>query len=241
LKALKLNIDRFKPCPKLFEITRGFSANYKNLEKNFLNLALTHPYLDVSRPVQSFESCFFLASVVWNMLSYLRISSSVRVNPVSGGYFDWGFSCTVDDQVLGCWGSFNPSLLAFLDLKRPVLGATFDLDLLVEFSSSYSKIKDPVIYPPAYRDLTVSTTLLGHELLVSITSLQIPFLTDVQIVDYLPNPELPKFTLRFKFQSNQKTLDKSLIDELIRNLVTDLEKIAEGKVQVLYKELLFTQ
>jgi len=241
LKALKLNIDRFKPCPKLFEITRGFSANYKNLEKNFLNLAFTHPYLDVSRPVQSFESCFFLASVVWNMLSYLRISSSVRVNPVSGGYFDWGFSCTVDDQVLGFWGSFNPSLLVFLDLKSPVLGATFDLDLLVEFSSSYSKIKDAVIYPPAYRDLTVSTTLLGHELLVAITNLQIPFLTDVQIVDYLPNSELPKFTLRFKFQSNQKTLDKSLIDALIRNLVTDLENIAAGKVQVLYKELLFAQ
>ena len=241
LKALKLNIDRFKPCPKLFEITRGFSAKYRDLEKNFVNFAFTHPYLDISRPVQSFESCFFLASVVWNMLSHLRISSSVRVNPISGGYFDWGFSCSIDDQVLGYWGSFNPSLLAFLDLKRPVLGATFDLDLLVQFSSFDSKIKDTAIYPPAYRDLTISTTFLGQELLLAITNLQIPFLTDVQIVDYLPNPDLPKFTLRFKFQSNQKTLDKALIDNLIRNIVSDLEKLAPGKVQVLYKELLFAQ
>lgn len=136
---------------------------------------------------------------------------------------------TIDDKKVGWLGLVSNDVTETLKLKgsRYVVAAEVNLDQLIDNPAQINLYQKPSIYPASTRDL--SLTLPRAEPADSvIKNLKkgVDYLKDVLVVDEYYQPTWRSLTLRFVFQSNNRTLTEKDIDSSLKQLKHNISSYA---------------
>lgn len=135
--------------------------------------------------------------------------------------------------VVGFFGQMHPKLASLLDLSEPLLYAELDLFLLSEvLSADGAAVREPSDYPKIVRDLTlrVSSKVFASEVLKIISKSELSDLQQFLIVDDFKRQEedFRRVSYRLTFQSNQRTLTSTEVEESMKHLMQRLDGAGFG-------------
>ncbi len=141
-----------------------------------------------------------------------------------------GFAFSVDvvqgSRVIGMLGEISHEVLKFLEIKTPVF--VMELDAAVLVPSLY-RFREFSRYPAVFRDIAVLVPkgILFGEIKKIIEDADVPYLTQVVLVDVFENEKILgnkiSFTISLKFESHESTLKSEIVDDAVR-VVVDLLK-----------------
>ncbi|MDO8471703.1 MAG: phenylalanine--tRNA ligase subunit beta [bacterium] len=134
-----------------------------------------------------------------------------------------------NNKRVGWLGLVSNTVTQALKLKgnRYVVAAELNLDGLINSPSLIQLYQKPSIYPASSRDLSLSLPMAEPANLV-ITHLKkgVDYLKDVLVIDEYYQPTWRSLTLRFVFQSDNRTLTESNIDGSLKQLKHNISSYA---------------
>ena len=185
---------------------------------------------------EELSQIFYLTKgVVTNLLGTLNVRPSFK--PGKDPYLHPGIQAYIYEgtKLLGSIGAVHPTILERAELKAPTVVVTLYAAALMKERKAKSFI-EPNDLPSIRRDLTLNipNNYFASEVISNIFKQSILDLHDVCLVDDFKksNEDFRRVTYRFTFQSKEKTLEHSYVDEqmkiITQYLNTDLNiKIAE--------------
>jgi phenylalanyl-tRNA synthetase beta chain len=238
---LATNFRRGIQSAKIFEFGKIFtkadqSDNAPNEIETVTLAAAGRWYEGEWQKGQDLSEIFYLTKgVVNNLLATLNIKPTYEAG--KDPYLHPGIQALIYDgrRLLGSIGAVHPMILERVELKAPTVVVTLNAAALMKERKSNSFI-EPNDLPSIRRDLTLSipNNYFASEVINSVIKKSISNLQDICLVDDFkkPNEDFRRVTFRFTFQSKEKTLEHSFVDEqmkiITQYLNTDLNiKIAE--------------
>jgi phenylalanyl-tRNA synthetase beta chain len=140
----------------------------------------------------------------------------------------------VGKDIVGIIGEIDVAVRGKLDLPSGM--SVFELDM--DYLSCYIKDTPDYIlvskYPTIVRDYSFVTakTVLYKEIYDSIRSVKSDLIRDIDCLDIYSKKESDekKTTFRITYQSNSKTLESEDIDEVEKNIISNLKKKVHGRL-----------
>jgi phenylalanyl-tRNA synthetase beta chain len=206
IKSIRHNLNRGKENLTFFEIADKYKKkdNNKVDENTFLSLG-------ASGDSQKF---FLLKGAVLEILDYLNIN--YLINQTKRMCARNALEIKVKDKTIGFIEKLDEALKKKFSLKEDLFLAELDLKLLEKFKQDI-KFESFSKFPVVWRDISLAIDKnTKFENIQKIIEEGSQHLSELKIVDTYQGKNLPKdyfgFTLRFFYQSREKTLNSDQVD-----------------------------
>ncbi|MEK8090302.1 phenylalanine--tRNA ligase subunit beta [Thermithiobacillus plumbiphilus] len=140
-------------------------------------------------------------------------------------------SVHVNGHTLGLMGTLHPALARQMDLPGAPVLFEFDLDMLLQLGSDRPVYQGWSKFPSLRRDLALllPRDVLASDIMAAILAADPVLIRDVQVFDRYEGPGVPagQQSLAFSLllQSNEKTLDDEMVNEVIKRVLTAVGRI----------------
>lgn len=206
-----------------FEIGRvHFREGDRFEEKMSLGITLSgknkpHHFSDKPR-VWEFSD---LKGIIENLFIALKAPSPVWKNATFKGFHPYRqASLFIQDIRIGVIGEVHPSTLEEMDIDQPVLFSEIDLNALLPHLKQHHMQKALPLYPYSERDITIPLAKEQpmEKVFSILDSLRCEELVMTSLLDIYEDTSTrdnkKNVTLRFRYQSQTKTLESETIDEM---------------------------
>lgn len=241
--AICHNLNHFIECPRVYEVTRTYSKH--SGERELLSGGFSFPYVELaSVRNQAGLNLDFLVNTVSGIFKWLDLHD-VDLKNFTDSFFEFGSTVRINGSTVARYGVVRAEIVAELDGKRPVAYFEVYLDELSKFIDQQNKSKVDNVpklahsdYPPSYRDLTVELfKIVDLAAIFADLKQKNEFIADIKVIDrYVPQlsqkgsqtedpktyPGLCRLTIRFWFQSHERSLSNEEIDSIFDKIVTNL-------------------
>jgi phenylalanyl-tRNA synthetase beta chain len=233
LRSAKRNFNFGQRHVNLFEIGRVYylEDGSKPCERNVLGILSTGGLSDQNWTNPGSEYTFFhLKGLVEALLRKLRICS-YEIVPADG--INWLHDSDaalfkVGQVPLGILGSLALPLEDKYKLRQPVFLAEIDLTKLAQNAFSTITYEPLPKLPSAERDLSfvLNKDVAFQTLKAGILQLQIPELTEIQLIDVYEGDKIPdgkvSLTVRLTFLDQEKTLTIDRVQDFVNRVLSFL-------------------
>lgn len=144
---------------------------------------------------------------------------------------------SIQDELLGSVGEVHPVVANAFDLNRKVFIFEFNAGLLVKHAMLVDQYKALPKYPSTTRDLAIvlSEDVTAGDVNAAIKQSAGALLTEVRLFDVYTGEQVPagqkSLAFSLTFQSQERTLTDTEIDEHYQNIVSCLEKTVQAKLR----------
>jgi len=236
LGNLELNIKRFIPGLKIFEIGKVFFQRAPNElpeEKTYFSALLSGEYESKSWIGLKRKADFFDAKgIVESLSKFLSIPVTFQKNQKVDEFLDPGKSAKIyiHDKYLGFLGELNPEVIENFGIQQEVVIFELSLDEFI------SKMREEITYkpipknPPAYRDISIIIPELTtfQEVINIIRKVGGKILEEVRIFDLYKGKQIPhgkkSMTFSLVFRDPQRTLTDEEVDKIRLKIISELNK-----------------
>jgi len=236
LKVIERNRRQGVASCKIFELGRVFNlsqnpddAKYEH-ERDVLSLAVAGRwYVNDWQKPESIQTVIKLFGGVLSEI-VVALGNVLTVKESNNPFLHPGrrASLYVGRIECGFYGVVHPELLESLGMSGDVLYAEFDVAALLRImkqQATYNKTSD---YPSIKKDVTVRVPLKmwANKVVSYIQAVGGADLVAVEMVDEFKkdDEEFKRITYRLVFQSFEKTLEHSVVDEAFNNIIDDLKE-----------------
>ena len=135
----------------------------------------------------------------------------------------------ISDNTVGSLGEIHPKVLQQFQIKKPIIGALINLDLLDNLVPDNKQMNKFSNFPQVKRDfsLIMDSTIRAGKITDEIFNLNIDILKDVKIFDSFKSSKFgdDKISLSFSliFESANKTLEDAEIVEATDSIIKSLQ------------------
>ncbi|HHE46020.1 MAG TPA: phenylalanine--tRNA ligase subunit beta [Candidatus Moranbacteria bacterium] len=231
LKNIKENLKHFEEID-IFEIGRTyFPDEHKILEKRILAVA------EVLEKDKQADTFYTLKGVAENLLESFGIYKK-SVSLTSAKLFKMihpgrSAEIKVEGKKIGNIFEINPLVLKAYKIKKRVAVVEFDLRELLSVAQK-PKIYQPIQrYPIITRDISLraSQNNTVAEIINHIQKVAGELALDVRIFDIFKKGNETSFAFHLEFGANNRTLEKSEVDALMKKIITELETKLKVKIR----------
>mgnify|MGYP001214311512 FL=1 len=228
------NINRGSESVAIFEISKVFDKNYQNNE--CLELGIVSSVARNDLYWDKAEVGFYdLKGIIQKIFSSLSINpSDISYDELSkeeNKIYHPGKSTKINilDNTVGSLGEIHPKVLQQFQIKKPIIGALINLDLLDDLVPSNKQMNKFSNFPQVKRDfsLIMDSTISAGKITDEISNLNIDILKDVKIFDSFKSSKFgdDKISLSFSltFESTNKTLEDAEIVEATDSIIKSLQ------------------
>ncbi|MGO1244355.1 MAG: phenylalanine--tRNA ligase subunit beta [Sphingobacterium sp.] len=217
---------RYFEYGKTYFKTEGGYAEQQNM-----SLTIAGNLVDEQWQSSNTKSNFYhIKSAVDGVIKRLNISG-IRVEEITGLYFEYGLRYMKGQKELVSFGSVSPANLKKADVDGKVYFASFDWDLVIKIIRK-NKIKFHEVpkFPSVRRDLAllVDESVTFDRLMQIAAKTEKKLLKEVNIFDVYKGDKLPEgkksYALSFIIQDDEKTLNDKQIEGIIKKLMLNFEK-----------------
>jgi phenylalanyl-tRNA synthetase beta chain len=154
-------------------------------------------------------------------------------------FYHPGKSCTlfVGKKRLGSFGEIHPDVQANFGLSQAVYYLEISFDALLQSSIDTPSITAPSRYPDICRDvaLLLADTVLGKDIIATVSNLGICDLVDVNIFDVYHGEHVPEghksVAVRLRYQSHDRTLTDDEVGKMHQKVVNALVDKLNAKIR----------
>ena len=134
------------------------------------------------------------------------------------------YEITLEDKIIGKIGIVHPVVNKKIDKKANIVFAEIDIEKFAEVSNDSITYSEPSKFPPMIYDLSLelSPDILFSQLKKAWTGLADDILKSVNIVDTYDTDTIHSITIRFEFESNERTLESTEVQEIIEKIIDNL-------------------
>ena len=144
---------------------------------------------------------------------------------------------SIQDELLGSVGEVHPVVANAFDLNRKVFIFEFNAGLLVKHAMLIDQYKALPKYPSTTRDLAIvlPEDVTAGDVNAAIKQSAGALLTEVRLFDVYTGEQVPdgqkSLAFSLTFQSQERTLTDTEIDEHYQNIMSCLEKTVQAKLR----------
>ena len=137
------------------------------------------------------------------------------------------YEITLEDKSIGEIGIVHPVVSKKIDKKANIVFAEIDIEKFAEISNDSITYSEPSKFPPMTYDLSLelSPDILFSNLKKAWTGLADDILKSVNIVDTYDTDTIHSITIRFEFESNERTLESTDVQEIMEKIIENLSII----------------
>jgi len=241
LEALSYNVKRSNSNLKFFEFGRIYLKTPEAYEeKDRLGVWITGDIFPENWNVRVQKADFYyLKSIINNILALSGIEKAEykQVN-TEAEWLSYVFDICYEDLTVARAGMVHPALAAKYDLKNEVYYAEFDPVVLKNINSNTRiKFKPLNRFPVILRDLSVilDERIKYDEILACLMQLKEPLLQSVGLIDYFTGEKIGEgkksYTIRIKFQHENRTLKDDEVDEIIGKIINSLQQNLQAQIR----------
>jgi len=162
----------------------------------------------------------------------LRINNATFEKPASNEIIDIGADIYMDKKMVGIIGKLNSKIKDLFDVSGEVIFAELTLSTILDHFNLNYRFHPLPKYPALLRDLCllVPENVTNKQIEDTIKKTGNDILEDIQLFDVYTytdrknNKELRSLTYSITFRSNSSTLNGRLIDNVISDILTNLQK-----------------
>jgi phenylalanyl-tRNA synthetase beta chain len=181
---------------------------------------------------------FDLKGVVEGMLRYLRVVGTVTFEPTEHSTFHPGRVAVlkIDGRVVGVLGEIHPVVRETygfgMDLKRPILGAEFDLHAMLTDIVALREINPVPTQPAVYQDiaLIVDQKTPAADVLGVILDAGGDLLQDARLFDVYQGDPIPTGKKSLAYNLTYRASDRTLNDQEVAKAHEKIAKAAQKRL-----------
>jgi len=234
VRSAKRNFNYGQQLVRLFEIGKVYmlGSDGTPIERNTLGILGTGGFTDQNwkNPTASYDF-FHLKGVLGTLMGGVRIpefdiqpaENISWLNPADAAVLK------IREETVGVLGSLAPLLEEKYKLRQPVYLAEIDSECLARHAFSPPAYVPLPRYPSSDRDISI---VVGRDLPFGVIRngllrLQIPELTQIQLIDVYEGEKIPagkvSLTLRLTFQDREKTLTVDRVQDFIDTVLSFIQ------------------
>ena len=224
LKNVRENLKHFEDFG-IFEIGRVYYPNNNKIEERRM-LAMAK-VLEADPSADTFHN---LKGVLEDLLESLGIEnvSVEKVDLLNNhlGHPERSAEIKISDAKIGYIGEINPRILASYKIRKRVAMVEIDLEKLREVVPQEKKYESLPKYPIITRDATfiVNEKITAEEIFTESMNLGTPMLFGGSFKGEYMKDNSKRYTFSFRFMSDNRTLEKKEVDEVMEKIILGLEK-----------------
>ena len=242
LNNLRYNLARGKRNIRLFELGRVFFEKEKGElpeERETLGLAITGLtgekfWKDKEREVDFFD-IKGIVELIFNRLTFKDIHFIAKEIP----FLHKGQSGVIlfEGEEIGRTGLLKPEIAERYEIPPATFVAEFYLDTIYQLPPLEVRYKPLPKFPSVRRDISlIFSEGVSYEMIVStISSLSIPILTQLRVIDLYRGKGIPEgaksITLSLYYQHKERTLTEKEVEEANQRIISHLEKELGAKLR----------
>ena len=137
------------------------------------------------------------------------------------------YEITLEDKTIGKIGIVHPVVSKKIDKKANIVFAEIDIEKFAEVSNDSITYSEPSKFPTMTYDLSLelSPDILFSQLKKAWVGLADDILKRVSIVDTYDTELIHSITIRFEFESNERTLESTEVQEIMEKIIDNLANI----------------
>ncbi|MBQ7505518.1 MAG: phenylalanine--tRNA ligase subunit beta [Ruminococcus sp.] len=137
------------------------------------------------------------------------------------------YEITLEGKRIGKIGIVHPVVSKKIDNKANIVFAEIDIEKFAEIGNDSITYSEPSKFPPMTYDLSLelSPDILFSKLREAWAGLADDILKNVSIVDTYDTETIHSITIRFEFESNERTLESTEVQEIIDKIIDNLARI----------------
>lgn len=242
LEALSFNIKRSYNNLRFFEFGRVYKkesqSTYKEEDKLAIwicgNLYNEH----WGTPLQKADF-YYLKAICNNILNLSGIEKYEYLKADnSDNLMAYLYEIKYDNLLIAKIGQVHPETTRKYDIKTEVYYAEFDSLLLKKIHESRTlKFRPMSKYPPVVRDLSLvmDEKVQYNDIVKTIEHLNITSLQQINLIDQFTGnpigPGMKSYTIRIKFQDENKTMRDEEVEIIMKNILNSLEKNLKAQIR----------
>jgi phenylalanyl-tRNA synthetase beta chain len=241
LQAVAYNHNRKQDDVKLFEFGNVY-ANYNGTFNENYRLAIVvsgNRYPERWNVPSQAVSFYTLKGVVELLLNKMGINKNINAKSLAdNSIYQEGLSIEINKKKVAQLGSINADLLKAFDIKKEVLYAELDMDVVMELLSiNKVKYKPVSKYPAVRRDLSLllDSTTTFEQLQTIARKCDNKLLKEVDLFDVYEGKNLEQgkksYALSFILQDETQTLTDKVIDNVMQKIQSAYEKELGAKLR----------
>lgn len=183
------------------------------------------------------QTIFSLKGVISAMFSRLNVYN-VKFHTDEHSHYEYGFSISMNDSIIGYGGKFSEKLINNLDIdSNDIFGFDIHLEPIITEMKNIVKYSSPVQFPIAERDMNfvINNSETVIDLKNTITKAGGKYLISVRPVDIFQHESLGEnhksVTFHLEFQSAEKTLEEAEVNTAMKNITAVLSKQFNAKLR----------
>ncbi|RHZ36442.1 hypothetical protein [endosymbiont GvMRE of Glomus versiforme] len=241
LKTITYNLNHQNENLFFFEISKIYSPSES--EEEILTLSGTGKIItnSVHKLEQEYDF-FWLKGIIKEIFHILNIIDKVNFVPsqIKELHSYQSADIFLEQEKTGFLGKIHPQLSKKHQLKQPVFGAQISLSKLFSFLAKTKQRNYQIIspFPKIEQDLSLilEENILVGEVTKIIKKNDFPWLKNIKVFDAYQSKEdkakrQKSLTFRLIFQSQERTLRKSEIAEIVKKIILQLETSLNAKLK----------
>ena len=174
---------------------------------------------------------YYLKSAVENILHFAGYSKMPSARNIKNEVFSQAIEYIQQDKVIVKLGVLNKKLTKEFDVKGEVYYAEFEMKSLIKnHLSTFVKFRPVNKFPSILRDLSllIDKNITFADIKEKIVSLKLNVLKEVKLIDVYEgekiDPSKRSYTIRLRYQDEERTLSDVYADKHTANIISILEK-----------------
>ena len=229
LNVLNFNLNQKNPEAKLFDISRSYKNTGNKIEngevpeeEKILSIGMYGENLDF----------YVLKGLVENILEEVSINRyEIQKEQTNKSYHPGRCAnIKIGIDTIATFGEVHPEVLQNYDIEKRIYLAEINITKLTKYSRSNKKYEEIAKFPAVERDLAVivAEEIEAGQIEKTIVKKAKKVLEEVKVFDIYRSEKLGKgkksIAYALKFRDRNKTLNDEEIDEIMKNIITELHK-----------------
>ncbi len=233
LEAVLRNQNHKNTDLKLFEFGKEYrlKTDNKYVETNKLLLLSTgnqqvENWNNKTRSVEFTD----LKGQLDHVLQRLGIDKNRSESSTSSELFDGGLDVTINRKLVASVGWVNSTILAFFGIKKPVVMADVNWDVVLELlAMNRTKFKPIAKFPKVRRDLSllIDESITFDQIKTIAKKAEKKSLVEIGLFDVYEGKNLEKgkksYAVKFIFEDQEKTMTDKQIEKMMNKIQSSLE------------------
>ncbi len=229
LNVLNFNLNQKNPEAKLFDISRSYKNTGNKIEngevpeeEKILSIGMYGENLDF----------YVLKGLVENILEEVSINRyEIQKEQTNKSYHPGRCAnIKIGIDTIATFGEVHPEVLQNYDIEKRIYLAEINITKLTKYSRSNKKYEEIAKFPAVERDLAVivAEEIEAGQIEKTIVKKAKKVLEEVKVFDIYRSEKLGEgkksIAYALKFRDRNKTLNDEEIDEIMKNIITELHK-----------------
>lgn len=233
LEALEYNINRKRENLQFFEFGKTYFKYDGSYQENQRLGLWLHGETGLAnwQKLSRKHDFYSLKKIVEEIFVRLGLSSNYKSKELSNTIFSYGLNCTIKKKSILDFGQVNKNILEKNGIETTVFYADFNWDNILELISNKDVQYEPVAkFPSVRRDLAllVDVQVKFSDIEKIAKQMGSSLLQEINLFDVYEGKNLPSdkksYAVSFTFLDKEKTLTDQKIEQLMKNILTNLEK-----------------